>query len=153
MERTIENLEQELKTEHDLHLRALADFENYRRRINREREQIGKEALGEFLSSLLDVVDDLERLLEFVGDETSPVIDPVRAVYRKTMNLLTREGVRPLEAVGKPFDPALHEVVGTAPAGENNVDTIVEEVRRGYTWKGDVLRTAQVVVAANPVKK
>jgi molecular chaperone GrpE len=148
MERTIESLEQELKTEHDLHLRALADFENYRRRVSREREHIGKEALGEFMRSLLDVVDDLERLLEFVGDETSPVIDAVRAVYRKIMDLLAREGVRPMEAVGRPFDPALHEVIATAPAGENDMGTVVQEVRRGYTWNGELLRTAQVVVAA-----
>src|SRR5262245_37555415 len=148
MERTIESLEQELKTEHDLHLRALADFENYRRRVHREREHIGKETLAEFMRSLLDVVDDLERLLDFVGDETAPVIDAVRAVYRKIMDLLAREVVRPMEAVGKPFDPALHEVVATAPAGDKSLGTVVQEVRRGYTWDGDVLRTAQVVVAA-----
>jgi molecular chaperone GrpE len=148
VERTIESLEQELKTEHNLHLRALADFENYRRRVNREREHVGKEALGEFMRPLLDGVDDLERLLEFVGDETSPVIDAVRAVYRKMSDLLAREGVRPMQAVGEPFDPSIHEVVATAPAGEKNMGTVVQEIRRGYTWDGELLRTAQVVVAA-----
>ncbi|HYR43805.1 MAG TPA: nucleotide exchange factor GrpE, partial [Terriglobia bacterium] len=65
MERTVEILEQELKTEHDLYLRALADFENYRRRTDRERAQFGKEALRRFILPLLDVIDDLERLLNF----------------------------------------------------------------------------------------
>ena len=61
MERTIEDVEQELKTEHGLYLRALADFDNYRRRMDRERSHIGRETLREFILSLLDVVDDLER--------------------------------------------------------------------------------------------
>jgi len=148
VERTLEDVEQELKTERDLHLRALADFDNFRRRVSRERDHIGKEALREFLHSLLDVVDDLERLLEFAGDETSPVIDAVRAVYRKLLDLFAKEGVRPMESVGRPFDPALHEVVATAAAGEKNLGTIVQEVRRGYLWNGELLRTAQVVVAA-----
>ena len=149
MERTVESLEQELKTEHDLHLRALADFDNYRRRVNREREEIGKEALRDFLRSLLDVVDDLERLLAFVRDETSPVIDAARAVHRKLMDLLAKEGVHPVDSVGQPFDPAFHEVVATAPAGEKDIVPLVaQEVRRGYTWDGKLLRTAQVVVAA-----
>jgi molecular chaperone GrpE len=148
MERTVEDLEQELKTEHNLHLRALADFDNFRRRVNREREHIGKEALREFLRSLLDAVDDLERLLDFAGDEASPVIDAVRAVHRKLIELLAREGVHPIDSMGQPFDPALHEVVATAPAGEKSLGVIVQEVRRGYLWNGDLLRTAQVVVAA-----
>jgi len=148
MERTIEDLERELKTEHDLHLRALADFDNFRRRINRDREEIGKEGLREFMRSLLDAVDDLERLLDFAGDKSSPVIDAVRAVHRKVLDLLAKEGVHPIESVGKPFDPALHEVVMTAPAGEKPIGTIVQEVRRGYVWNAELLRSAQVVVAA-----
>jgi molecular chaperone GrpE len=100
------------------------------------------------MRSLLDVVDDLERLLEFVGDEISPVIDAVRAVYRKIMDLLASEGVKPMQSVGQPFDPALHEVVATAPAGEKTMGIVVQEVRRGYMWDDEVLRTAQVVVAA-----
>ena len=148
MERTVESLEQELKTEHNLHLRALADFDNFRRRVNRERAQFGKEALRDFVLSLLDAVDDLERLLEFAGDDTSPIIDAVRAVYRKVKDLLAKEGVRPIESVGQPFDPALHEVIATAAAGDKAMGVVVQEVRRGYLWDGDLLRSAQVVVAA-----
>ena len=148
MERTVETLEQELKSEHGLYLRALADFENYRRRIEREREHFGKEVLRQFMLSLLDVVDDVERILNFVGNDSSPLVEGIRAVHRKLMQLLQKEGVRPIEAVGQPFDPALHEVVSTVPAdGDHPTGTIVEEVRRGYVWNGDLLRSAQVVVA------
>ena len=80
MERTVETLEQELKSEHDLYLRALADFENYRRRISREREHFGKEALRQFMLSLLDVVDDVERILNFAGDDSSPLVEFVLCI-------------------------------------------------------------------------
>ena len=115
MERTIEDVEQELKTEHGLYLRALADFDNYRRRMDRERSHVGREALRGFILSLLDVVDDLERLLNVA--ESTPFLKEVRMVHRKLMDLLEKAGVHPFESVGKPFDPSLHEAVATAPAG------------------------------------
>jgi len=147
MERTVENLEQELKSEHGLYLRALADFENYRRRIDREREQLGKEALRRFLLPLLDVVDDFERFLKLVENETSPFITGMRVVHGKLLKLLEVEGVHPFQSIGQPFDPALHEAAGTAPPGEYPPDTVVEEIRRGYRWGDELLRTARVVVA------
>jgi molecular chaperone GrpE len=148
MERTVESLEQDIKTEHNMYLRALADFENYRRRVDRERSHFGRETLREFVISLLDVVDDLERMLNFVEGESSPFIDGVRAVYRKLMTLLEKESIHPFDSVGKLFDPAQHEAVATAPADENTMGTIVQEVRKGYLWEDELLRTAQVVVAA-----
>jgi molecular chaperone GrpE len=147
MERTIENLEQELKSEHDLYLRALADFDNFRRRIDRERDQFGKESLRRFILGLLDIMDDLERFLKFVENETSPFVDGIRLVYQKLLKLLESEGVRPFESVGKPFDPTIHEAVATQPAGERTQGIVVEEVRKGYKWNDELLRTAGVVVA------
>jgi len=146
-EKTIERLEQDLKTEHAMYLRALADFDNYRRRIDRDRAKFGTEALRDFMSELLDVVDDLERFLNSVGEETSPLIDGVRFVHQKLLTLLEKEGVRPFESVGKPFDPSLHEVVSTVPAEDTTEGTVVREARRGYKFKGDILRPARVVVA------
>jgi molecular chaperone GrpE len=147
MERTIENLEQELRSEHDLYLRALADFDNYRRRIDRERDHLGQEALRKFLLPLLDVVDDLERFLNLVQTEDSPFINGIRAVHEKFLRVLEAEKVRPFESVGKTFDPSQHEAVGTVPATEHPPGTVVEEVRRGYRWGDDLLRSARVVVA------
>ena len=147
MERTVENLEQELKSEHDLYLRALADFDNYRRRVDRERAQSGKEALRKFIIPLLDVVDDLERFLKSAEKETSPLTNGIRAVYDKFLRVLESEGVRPFQSVGQAFDPSQHEAVGTAPANGRPQGAIVQEVRRGYRWGDDVLRSARVVVA------
>src|SRR5262245_24546540 len=146
MERTVETLEQELKSEHDLYLRALADFDNFRRRIDREREHLGKEALRNFLVPLLDVIDDLERCLKAAESESSPFVDGVRAVRDKFLRVLDAEGVRPFQSVGQPFDPSQHEAVGTAPAGGHPQGTIVEEIQSGYRWGDDLLRTARVVV-------
>jgi molecular chaperone GrpE len=146
-EKTIEELEHDLKSEHDLHLRALADFDNYRRRIDRERAKLGTEALRSFLIGLLDVVDDLERFLDLVDEETSPFIDGIRVVRRKLRDLLEKEGVRPFASVGKPFDPAFHEVAGTQPAGEKTEGVVIAEAQPGYTFKDDLLRPARVIVA------
>jgi molecular chaperone GrpE len=150
-ERTVETLEQDLKTEHDLYLRALADFDNYRRRVDRERSRFGREALRNFLPGLLDVMDDLERFLTFVGDKTSPFNDGIRAVHHKLGSLLEKEGVRPFESVGTPFDASLHEAVATAEAAEHEQGSVVQEIRRGYKWNDDLLRPARVVVAAEKV--
>src|SRR5690242_16321979 len=109
MERTIESLEQDLKSEHDQYLRALADFDNYRRRIERERDRFGKEALRAFILPILEVADDFERSLNFPQNETSPLADGVRAIYQKLMNVLQAAGVRPFESIGRPFDPSQHE--------------------------------------------
>src|SRR5262245_2757584 len=102
-ERTIETLEQDLKAEHELYLRALADFDNYRRRVDRESRRVGKEALRSFLLGVLDVMDDLERSLNFVGDETSPFNDGIRAVHQKLFGLLEKEGVHSFGSAGTPF--------------------------------------------------
>ena len=148
MERTIENLEQELKSEHNLYLRALADFENYRRRIDRERALLGKESLRQFILPFLDIIDDLERFLKSVENENSPFIKGMRVAHGKFMKLLESQGVRPFQSVGERFDPALHEAVGTAAASDEYPEgTVVEEVRRGYRWGDDLLRSARVVVA------
>src|SRR5262245_5735430 len=148
MERTLENLEQELKSEHDLYLRALADFENYRSRIDRERAQLGKEALRQFILPLLDIIDDIERFLKSVENQTSPFIKGMRVAHGKFLKLLESHSVRPFKSVGERFDPSLHEAVGTAPAGDEYPEgTVVEEVRRGYRWGDDLLRSARVVVA------
>ena len=146
MERTVETLEQELKSEHDLYLRALADFDNFRRRIDRERANLGKESLRNFLVPLLDVIDDLERSLKAAETEQSSFVDGVRAVRDKFLRVLDSQGVRPFQSVGQPFDPSQHEAVGTAPAEGHPQGTVVQEIQRGYRWGDDLLRSARVVV-------
>ena len=87
MERTVEALEEELRSEHDLYLRALADFDNFRRRVDRERAHLGTEALRKFLLPLLDVIDDLERSLKAAETEKSPrFLQSARAAWAAAKN-------------------------------------------------------------------
>jgi molecular chaperone GrpE len=145
---TVESLEQELKAAHDIYLRALADFDNYRRRVERERLQSGKDAIRRFTLSLLDIVDDFERLLDFASTNyDASLVDRIRDLYQRLLKLLEAEGARPFESVGQPFDPSLHEAVATVPGGDEPPGTIKQEVRRGYRWDGELLRSARVVVA------
>ena len=97
---------------------------------------------------MLDVVDDLERLLKSADEQANPFVDGARVVHQKLLSLLEKEGVRPFKAVGKQFDPALHEVAATSPADDQEQGAIVQELRPGYKFKDDLLRPARVVVAA-----
>ena len=153
MERTVEALEQELKSEHHLYLRALADFDNFRRRIDRERANLGKEALRNFLVPLLDVIDDLERSLKAAETEKSPLVDGVRAVRDKFLRVLDAEGVRPFQSVGQPFDPAKHEAMAQVESVEHPPNVVMNEIHRGYMFRDRLLRPTLVSVSKAPETK
>lgn len=137
--------------EHFLH--SAADLENYKKQAARDRQDAVERTRRQMLTLVLSVLDNLERAMAF-GDrhEEGPakgLMDGLRMTHRQIVGQLEAIGVRPIEAVGKPFDPRLHEavsVVAGAPAGEEN-GTIVNEVLRGYLLNDDVLRPAKVVVA------
>jgi molecular chaperone GrpE len=147
MPKEVESLEQELRAEHDLYLRALADFDNYRRRVERTQSELGTLAKRPFILSLLDVVDDFERALGTEMDTDDPFVAGMHSVYQKLITILEKEDVHSFDSVGKPFDPALQEATATIAADEQPPDTVVAEVRRGYLWGEDLLRTARVIVA------
>ena len=122
--------------------RSAAEFQNYRRRTEQERGEWLRSANAALIRELLPVLDDLERALQHVpADEAdSEWVKGTRLVERKFRQILERQGVAPIEAVGQPFDPALHEAVG----GTGTV--VAQEYQRGYTMHGRVLRPSIVVV-------
>ena len=122
--------------------RAAAEFANYKRRTEQDRVTWFREANAGLITEFLPVLDDLERALANVppGEAESKWVEGVRLVERKYRGVLERQGVAPIEAVGQPFDPALHEAVG------GSGETVTQEFRRGYTLHGRVLRPAMVVV-------
>jgi molecular chaperone GrpE len=133
--------------DHDRYLRLLADFDNYRRRVERERASaayIGKRSL---ILVLLEVLDDFERALLHIGDAPSALAGGLHAIHRKLAGLIEAEGVRLFDSLGKVFDPSLHEAVGSVSDGRYPSGVIVEEVRRGYRWGDELLRPAQVIIA------
>jgi molecular chaperone GrpE len=154
----IADLEQTLeatRTQSDEHLRswqrAAADYSNYRRRTEEERKAVTQLSNAVLLAKLLAVVDDFDRALANVPEDVHEGwVDGVRLVERKLQTLLESEGVTPIEAVGEPFDPTLHEAVVHEPTTEYPDNTVIGEVQRGYRLRDRVLRPALVRVANNP---
>jgi molecular chaperone GrpE len=144
----IERLKEELRREHDLYLRALADFENYRKRVDRDRASAARSGKREIILAMLNVLDDFDRALQHVDDAPAPVATGLQAVKRKLLGLLESQGITPLRSVGEAFDPALHDAIGTVESDEVESGRVVEELQRGYRWGDDVLRPARVRVAS-----
>jgi len=143
----IERLKQELAREHDMYLRALADFDNYRKRVERERAAAARGGKREILRPLLEVVDGFDRALNHMGDAPPSISQGLRALYRQLMSLLEAQGVTPLQSVGETFNPELHDAIGTVESEEVEPGVVAEELQRGYRWGDEVLRPARVRVA------
>lgn len=126
--------------------RERADFTNYRRRAELERDQTGRWTSGETIKKFLPVLDDLERALAHrpAGDSWS---DGIELVYRKFQSILDTAGVTRIEAEGKPFDPNLHEAIMQEPSAEHETGTVIAVLQQGYMHGERVLRPALVKVA------
>jgi molecular chaperone GrpE len=134
---------------HNLYLRALADFDNYKKRVDRmiaDRSDAGRRDL---LKRMLDGLDSLDRANAFRRQGTPPeqLVDGVLATAKQFATILENENVRPIDVVGKPFDPAVAEAVGTRPNPDVPEHTVLDEARKGYRIGDDVLRPAQVIVS------
>lgn len=134
----------------DSHLRLRAEFDNYRKRTLREKADLIKMGGETALAGLLPVIDDFERALDTVKkteDVSAAVAEGVELIYNKFMTYLAQQGVKPIEAIGQPFDTELFEAVATIPAPEEALKgKIVDCVQRGYTLYDKVIRHAKVVV-------
>lgn len=140
--------EEELRLEHERYLRTLAEFENYRKRIRRERESASRQGTREIILSLLEVVDEFDRAFEHISDRTSPLFEGIVAIHRKLLGLLEAQGITPFISVGQTFNPDLHEAIASVQSGDDyEPGQIVDEFRRGYLWGDELLRPAQVRVA------
>jgi molecular chaperone GrpE len=145
-ESELELLRKEVQTEHEMYLRALADFDNYRRRVDRERASAAQLGKRDILLSLVELLDGFDRALEHAG-AASPFSEGVQALQRQLLKLIETQGVTPFVSIGEAFDPELHEAVGSEERGDREAGTITSEMRRGYRWGDQVLRPAGVRVA------
>lgn len=143
----IERLQEGLRIERDRNLRTLADFKNYRRRIERDGNKIAEEGTRAIILPLLDIIDDLEKAMQSASDTEQPVLEGVRIIHKKLLALLETNGVLPFVSVGTPFNHDLHEAVAIAKRGGHEAGTVVNELRRGYLLNEKLLRHAQVEVA------
>jgi molecular chaperone GrpE len=146
-DRDIEDVRRALETEQDRHLRLRAEFDNFRRRSTRDQEVARDAGRRATLLPLLAVLDTLERALE-AGSTDEAFYDGVAATERLFVNTLRNAGVEPIETVGQAFDPTFHDAVVTVMSDDVEPGTVVREVRRGWRLGNELLRPAQVVVAA-----
>lgn len=128
--------------------RNQADFDNYRRRVNQEREEWVKYASAKLAANLLPVLDNFERALGSAGDDLTKFKEGIDMIYRQMVDTLSKEGVKPLETVGKEFDPTYHQAVMQGPSDEYPENTVIEELQKGYTMAERVLRPAMVKVSS-----
>lgn len=133
-------------------LRLQAEFENLKKRFERERDEYYKQATASLVSRVLRVVDNFERALGFDPDDGSGEAfrDGVALIYRQLMDELRKEGLRPVEAVGQAFDPNEHEAVATEAVLDHPPNTVLEELQRGYFLYDRLLRPARVKVSVGP---
>ena len=133
----------------DLLLRKTAEFDNYRKRIERERAQVVETAAADLLEELLPVVDNMERALkaEAGPDSADAYRRGVELIHSQLLDILRRRGVKPVEALGADFDPHLHQAVAHEMAEGHREGEVIEEFSRGYRLGDRLLRPAMVKVA------
>jgi molecular chaperone GrpE len=138
---------EEQPVEDDRLLRLAADFDNYKKRVAREREEYVALANARLLAELLPVLDDLERALAAAEEhEEVQLEEGVRLVHRSLAALLERHGVEPIETEGK-FDPHIHEALLSQPSEEAESGSVLDVVQKGYRLGDRVVRPARVIVA------
>lgn len=152
-------LEDELEQEHSKaedYLRRLqylqAEFDNYRKRVERERDEMNRLAADRLLVELLNVFDELRIAIEVAKktEDKEVVVAGLEMVLKKLNSLFEKEGMKPIEAVGREFDPSLHEAIQRVELADGDQARIVEEVRKGFTLRGKVIRSSLVKVGVAP---
>jgi molecular chaperone GrpE len=144
----IEQLEADAKEASNRYLRLAADFDNYKKRSRQEHSETVQLANADLIGKLLPVVDNFHRVIESAPAEVDEAwLQGIRLTLQQLDELLTSQGVSPIESVGTPFDPSLHEAIGHEESDEHPEDTVVSEIRKGYRLHDRVVRPALVRVA------
>lgn len=150
----MEQLTAELQEMNDKYIRLYAEFDNYRKRVNKDKEELIKYANEGIIYQLLPVIDTLEIALKHSNDETSSgLIQGVENTLREFLRTLEKFGLTPIEAVNKSFDPSLHEAMCVIERKDIEENLVVEEFRKGYIFREKVLRPSLVSVSKRPEVK
>ena len=132
---------------HDRLLRQAAEFDNYRKRVDRERKDSAQFAAIDFVEELLPVVDDFERALQIEAPGADSYRQGLEIIHRALMDMLRKRGVTPIEAVGTTFDPQVHQAVTYEEAPDRRDGEVMEQFTRGYRLGDKLIRPAMVKVA------
>ena len=143
-----EKLKSELQETKEKYLRLVAEFDNYRKRISKEKIELIQTAGKEVITSMLEVLDDSERALQQLNstDDIEQNRKGVTLVFSKMKNLLVAKGLRAMESIGQDFNPDMHEAVAEIEAGEKMKGKIIDEVQKGYYLNDKIIRFAKVIV-------
>lgn len=144
----------ELRDLKDKYLRLYADFENYKKKVARDKEELVKYSNEHLIYELLPSLDHLEIALRHAGEENqSALVEGVQRTLRELQRTLEKFGLKPIEAEGKPFDPNFHHAMTQVDRDDVAEKTVVEEFRKGYTYRGKVLRASLVAVSRKPASE
>jgi molecular chaperone GrpE len=147
-ESPLETLRREKDAVQDRLLRTAAEFDNYRKRVERERQTLAEAAASSIIEELLPLVDDLERALKAdAGEGGDAIRRGVELIHKQLAETLRKRGVKPIDALGADFDPHFHQAVAYEPAEGRRDGEVIEEFRRGYMLGDRLLRPAMVKVA------
>lgn len=148
---TVQNeLEQKLEETTNRMLRLQADYDNFRRRTQKEKESAAKYRSQSLAEKLIPALDNFERgmMIDAQSDETKNLLQGMEIVYRQLKEALANEGVEPIQSVGQSFDPHLHQAIMQVESDEFESNVVVEEMQKGYMLKDRVIRPAMVKVNA-----
>jgi len=145
----IEKYQAEAKQNYDRYLRAIAEMENMKKRVAREREEYIKFAALSLIKKLLPIIDNLDRALNMSKESSDyeVLFKGVEMISDSLHDLIKKEGVEGIEAVGKPFDPQYHEPLAVEDSSEHPENTVIEELQKGYLMHGRVIRPSLVKVS------
>lgn len=147
----IAELESELAETKDRYLRLAADFDNFKKRIRQEQMETIQHASSELIARLLPVLDDLQNVLDHKPAHVDKSwVKGLELSVRKLEEALGTHGLEPIESIGTPFDPKMHEAVGHEESADHPEDTVVSELRRGYRIRDRVVRPALVKISRRP---
>ena len=142
----LEEIRRERDALQDRLLRTAAEFDNYRKRMDRERRDLAEYTAGEAIKDLLPIIDNLERALQAPAPD-DPLRKGVELIHKQMLEILRKRGVTPIEALGADFDPNVHEAVTQEESAQHREGEVMEELQRGYKVGDRLLRPAMVKVA------
>ena len=132
----------------DQYMRTLADFDNFRRRTARDREDLFKQASSDVIKDILPTIDNLALALSKAENPEDPFVTGVKLVYDGLLKALEGHGAKPIDSLGEPFDANYHEALAQLPSDDVPEGNVMNEVKRGWILNGKLLRAAQVVVSS-----
>ena len=145
--------DEEIANQKDTFLREKAELENFKKRLAKEKDDFVQFANERLLQELIQIEDNLERALEVPNATLESLKEGVEMIQKQFSTFLKNQKVEPIEAIGKDFDPTLHEVLNQQESEEHEENTVIEEYSKGYTLNGRILRPAKVVISKKPAEK